>query len=36
MEDSDGEQEGDEGMERDTIANQLFDGDDVSMTFASF
>lgn len=33
VEDSDGEQEVDEGMERDTIANQLFDGDDVSISF---
>lgn len=28
VEDSDGEQE-EEGMDRDNIANQLFDGDDV-------
>lgn len=31
IEDSDGEQEEDPTMERDVIANQLFDGDDVSM-----
>lgn len=31
IEDSDGEEEADEGMERDVIANQLFDGDDVSI-----
>lgn len=31
IEDSDGEQEEDAAMERDTIANQLFDGDDVSV-----
>lgn len=30
IEDSDGEQEEDAGMDRDVIANQLFDGDDVS------
>lgn len=31
IEDSDGEQEH-EGQERDNIANQLFDGDDVRMS----
>lgn len=31
IEDSDGEQEEDVAMERDVIANQLFDGDDVSV-----
>lgn len=31
IEDSDGEQEEDAAMERDVIANQLFDGDDVSV-----
>lgn len=31
IEDSDGEQEEDPAMERDVIANQLFDGDDVSV-----
>lgn len=32
VEDSDGEEEEDPGMDRDVIANQLFDGDDVSLT----
>lgn len=31
VEDSDGEQE-DEGMERDAIANQLFDGEEVRIS----
>lgn len=31
IEDSDGEDAGDDGMDREVIANQLFEGDDVSM-----
>lgn len=31
MEDSDAEEEEDGGMDREKIANQLFDGDDVSL-----
>lgn len=33
IEDSDAEEEEDGGMDREKIANQLFDGDDVSKTY---
>lgn len=33
IDDSDGEEEEDSGMDREKIANQLFEGDDVSFIF---